>query len=246
MDKKLELINSFKVIKSKGWIPTHRHGDQALGNAFEDLLNVSENNSEEADFHGIEFKSQRTTSSALMTLFSKAPTYPRGVNTSLRETYGVVEDTHGKRILNTTFTGDRENTHRGGYNYKARVDREKRIIHLEIRNQETGILEDFEVWWSFSVLEDALRKKLKTIAILHGDEKVEAGQRYVRYTKMDILTGLTLEKMITSLEDGELFIDIRIGVYSSGKHIGKTHDHGTAFRIKLDKLLTYGDVESYE
>ena len=64
--------------------------------------------------------------------------------------------------------------------------------------------------------------------------------------KMDILTGLTLEKMIASLEDGELFIDIRIGVYSSGRNIGRTHDHGTAFRIKLDKLLTYGDVETHQ
>ena len=52
--------------------------------------------------------------------------------------------------------------------------------------------------------------------------------------------------MIASLEDGELFIDIRIGVYSSGRNIGRTHDHGTAFRIKLDKLLTYGDVETHQ
>lgn len=246
MDKKQELILAFHKIKERGWIPTHRHGDQALGNAFEDLLDVPENNSTDADFYGIEFKSQRTTSTALMTLFSKAPTFPRGINTTLRERYGVTDEVHDKKILNTTLTGDRENTHRGGYNYKARVDRENELIHLEIRNQETGELEELEVWWSFSVLEKALERKLKTIAILHGDEKVENGQRFVRYTKMDILTGLTLEKMITSLEDGELFIDIRIGVYSSGRNIGRTHDHGTAFRIKLDKLLTYGDVETHQ
>lgn len=246
MDKKQELILAFYKIKERGWIPTHRHGDQALGNAFEDLLDVPENNSTDADFHGIEFKSQRTTSTALMTLFSKAPTFPRGINTTLRERYGVTDEVHDKKILNTTLTGDRENTHRGGYNYKARVDRENELIYLEIRNQETGELEELEVWWSFSVLEKALERKLKTIAILHGDEKVENGQRFVRYTKMDILTGLTLEKMIASLEYGELFIDIRIGVYSSGRNIGRTHDHGTAFRIKLDKLLTYGDVETHQ
>ena len=246
MDKKNELIEAFKIIKERGWIETRRHGDQALGNAFEDLLDVPENNSSEADFHGIEFKSQRITSSALMTLFSKAPTYPRAVNTKIRLEYGVEESEHGQMILNTTFTGNRENSHRGGYNFKARVDRENSKIHLEIRDQSSGVLEDLEVWWGFSVLEKALEKKLKTIAILHGEEKVENGKRYVKYTKMDILTGLTVEKMVSAIEDGELFIDIRLGVYLTGKNIGKTHDHGTAFRIKLDKLLSYGDVETFE
>lgn len=110
---------------------------------------------------------------------------------------------------------------------------------------ETNELEDLEVWWSFVVLEKALEKELKTIAILYGDEKVEDGQRYVRYTKMNVLTGLTLEKMLKSLEDGEMFVDIRLGVYLTGRNVGKTHDHGTAFRIKLDKLLTYGEVETF-
>ena len=63
-----------------------------------------------------------------------------------------------KKILNTTLTGNRENTHRGGFNYKARVDRKNELIHLEIRNQETGELEDLEVWWSFSVVEKHWRK----------------------------------------------------------------------------------------
>ena len=31
-------------------------------------------------------------------------------------------------------------------------------------------------------------------------------------------------------------IDIRIGSYKSGKNLGKTHDHGTGFRIKPEDL----------
>lgn len=244
--KKIELIKLFNEIKKRGWIPTHRHGDQALGNTFEDLLDVPENNSTDADFYGIEFKSQRTTSKALVTLFSKSPIYPKKVNSILREKYGVIDEEHNVKILNTTFTGNRENSHRGGYNFKIKVDRLNKLLHLEIRNQDTNELENTEVWWNFSVLEKALESKLKTIAILHGDEKNVGKQKYVRYTKMDILTGLTLEKMLTALEDGELFIDIRLGVYHSGKNVGKPHDHGTAFRIKLDKLLSYGEVISYE
>lgn len=40
-------------------------------------------------------------------------------------------------------------------------------------------------------------------------------------------------------------IDIRIGVYASGKNKGKTHDHGTAFRIKLERLLQYATITTY-
>lgn len=60
---------------------------------------------------------------------------------------------------------------------------------------------------------------------------------------MKIIEGLTLDKLIKSIKDGKLLIDIRIGVYASGKNAGKTHDHGTAFRILLKDLLTlYGIV----
>ena len=32
-----------------------------------------------------------------MTLFSKAPTFPRGINTTLRERYGVNDEVHDKK-----------------------------------------------------------------------------------------------------------------------------------------------------
>lgn len=82
------------------------------------------------------------------------------------------------------------------------------------------------------------------IAILYGDEKDENGKHYVRYTEMRIIDGLTIDKLIKSIEDGKLLVDIRIGVYASGKNEGKTHDHGTAFRMHLNDLLTlYGTVK---
>ena len=48
---------------------------------------------------------------------------------------------------------------------------------------------------------------------------------------------MTFENFLNALENGDIFVDIRIGVYNTGKNIGKTHDHGTGFRIKLDTLL---------
>ena len=37
-------------------------------------------------------------------------------------------------------------------------------------------------------------------------------------------------------------LDIRIGVYKSGQYFGKTHDHGTGFRIKESDLECLYDI----
>ena len=179
----------------------------------------------------------------MVSLFSKAPSFPKGVNTHMRETYGVVEGQYAKRVLNTTISGARENSHRGGHNFMLVVDREKERIYIKIRNTASNEIVNDEIYWSFNVLSKALEKKISKIAILYGDEKDENGKHYVRYTEMRIIEGLTIDKLIKSIEDGKLLVDIRIGVYASGKNEGKTHDHGTAFRMHLNDLLTlYGTV----
>ena len=120
-------------------------------------------------------------------------------------------------------------------------------IYLQIRDANTKEIVNDEIYWSFSVLSKALERKLSKIAILYGDEKDENGKHYVKYTSMKIIENLTLDKLIKSIEDGKLFIDIRIGVYASGKNAGKTHDHGTAFRMHLKDLLElYGEVRTFE
>lgn len=243
-DKEQELIGKFKEIRNRGWIPTTRHGDQCLGNAFEDLIGKEEDNKSEADYFGIELKVHRNITKSMVSLFSKSPSYPKGVNTYLREKYGVEEDGYGKRVLNTTISGARENSHRGGHNFKAVVNRELKRIYIQVRDSATGELIPEDVYWSFDILSKALEKKISKVAILYGDEKDENGIHYVRYTEMRIIEGLTLEEMLKSIEDGKLLIDIRIGVYASGKNEGKTHDHGTGFRIHIDDLLNlYGTVK---
>lgn len=252
MTSEEELILMFNDIKNMGWIETKRHGDQCLGNTFEDLIGKQEDNRSEADFKGIELKSHRTITNSLISLFSKSPTYPKGVNTYLRENYGVEDiEGFGKKVLNTTISGKQYNSHRGGHNFKVQVDRENNKLCLLVKDKTTGeLLEGPQtgkgVYWDFFVIKNALAQKLNKIAILYGDEKDDNGKHYVKYTEMKILEGLTLEKMLNAIETGDLYIDIRIGVYASGKNIGKTHDHGTGFRISLDKLLSYGTVKDIE
>lgn len=46
--------------------------------------------------------------------------------------------------------------------------------------------------------------------------------------------------MIDLLEQGKIYVDLRIGQYHSGDKKGQTHDHGTGFRIKeIDQPLLF-------
>ena len=54
------------------------------------------------------------------------------------------------------------------------------------------------------------------------------------------VSGFDYDAFITLLETGKIYVDLRIGQYHSGKNKGKTHDHGTGFRIReIDQPLLF-------
>lgn len=77
---KEKFIQKFLKIKNKGWVKSHRKHNTGIGKTFEDLMGISENNDESADFEDIEIKTQRKGSNSKVTLFTKAP-QPKGINT---------------------------------------------------------------------------------------------------------------------------------------------------------------------
>jgi len=55
---------------------------------------------------------------------------------------------------------------------------------------------------------------------------------------------LNIKKFKSAVEGNKLKIDIRIGMYRTGKNKGKYHDHGTGFRIsKRDFLHLFDSFE---
>ena len=46
-----------------------------------------------------------------------------------------------------------------------------------------------------------------------------------------LLDGFNSQAIIDLVNKGEIDVDLRIGQYHNGKNKGKTHDHGTGFRI---------------
>ena len=46
------------------------------------------------------------------------------------------------------------------------------------------------------------------------------------------VSGFDYDGFVSLLEQGKIYIDLRIGQYHGGAKNGQAHDHGTAFRIK--------------
>lgn len=241
----IELKNKFNNIKSMGWIESHRSGDTGIGKTLEDLLDKKEDNKSDPDYKGIELKSQRSATSSMITLFTKSPEHPNQANTLLRTEYGN-ENENNMKILHTTISAKDFNTHISGNDFKILIDKEKQKIKILIKKHSTGEIIDGDIFWSFSGIEEKLSNKLSYVAYITADEKKEKGKTFFKFEKMKIITGLNMRKFINALEKGDILVDIRIGVYNSGKNKGKTHDHGTGFRITYENLMKYADAEEVE
>lgn len=80
------------------------------------------------------------------------------------------------------------------------------------------------------------------LVIILTDKKVINEKTYYNYKSM-FVTSVRLSNLLKALDDGCLSVDLRLGVYKSGKNKGKTHDNGTGFRISLHNLFKYTDYK---
>ena len=247
MDDKV--LNGFKkdflVIKSKGFVESHRTHNTGIGKTFEDLIGVVENNNALADYQDVlELKSSRELSQSMVTLFTKAPTHPKGVNSILREKYGEPDaKAGGLKTVHTTFSAVKFNTFFGKFGFKLEVDEEKRRIYILIKNLETNKIEDIEIYYDFDIIKEIIEKKCDYIAYIKAETKTEDEKEFFNFKKATLLSELSFEKFIQFVKEGLILYDIRIGVYRSGKLKGKTHDHGSGFRVLKNNIPKVFQVE---
>lgn len=210
-----------------GWIKTHRSGPTGIGKTLEDLLGIPENNLDEPDFGEYELKSCRINSQSMLTMFTRAP-QPARANTYLREKYGYSSNVYDndEKVIHSTLSADR---------FTPIADTGNK---LKICCQEDGIYivsqDGIEnIFWSREALKKCFEKKYKNKFVYakaynRGNGSVEEFQ----FADAFEVSGFDYDAFIRLLEAGKIYVDLRIGQYHSGKNKGKTHDHGTGFRIK--------------
>jgi len=225
----------FSLIKQKGFVESHRSHNTGIGKTFEDLIGVAENNRQHVDYMDeIEIKSSRDLSNSMVTLFTKSPSYPKDANTRLREQFG--KDEEGLKILHTTIPGNKFNTFLGKFGFKLEVNETDKRIYIIVKDLETDRIIDSSCYYSFEDLQQIIEEKCKNIAFITASNKTVNNKELFHFEKATLLTGLTFRKFLDAVKNGNILYDIRIGAYRSGANEGKSHDHGSGFRIKKEQI----------
>jgi hypothetical protein len=213
----------FTEIRNQGWIKTCRSGPTGIGKTLEERLGIKENNLDGPDFANYELKSARINSTSMLTLFTRTPE-PAKANNYLRLTYGYSSSAYDndEKVLHATLTASKfVNISNTGHKLKIVCDEKK--IYLESENGAE------EVWWTHENLRKAFEKKYpKTLIYVKAESRNNGKNEEFKYIMAHELSDFNYDSMIALLQNGKIFIDLRIGQYPDGR----THDHGTGFRIR--------------
>jgi len=219
-----ELIHKLRAIKEKGYIKTHRKGQTGIGKTLEDLLGIKENNVPGPNAAMIELKSTRKNVSSMVTLFTKQP-QPRGANIMLLERFGYMSARENDRKeLHTTVNAQLFNQLKGKPGFKINI-KVNRIELVNINNEVLG-------YWNKETLKGCFETKLPKLLFVKAETRGKGVNEEFWYNEAWLLSGFVFDRFIEALKQRIILVDIRIGQFPDGR----THDHGTGFRIFPDKL----------
>lgn len=240
---KRKMIARFREVKSMGYIPSHRTSDTGIGKTFEDCVGVAENNINAPDLFGFEIKAHREKSSSYVTLFTKRPSFPDDANSILNTKFGTPYPNNPTlNRLHTSMFATKGNTYMGKYSFQLCVDQEAKKILIQVSDLQSGNILDKSAGYTFEEIEEALKNKLENLFYVSAKRQKSEGTELFLFHKADVYMHPSIERFIDLLQEGEIMYDIRIGSYKSGTNYGKSHDHGSGFRIlphSLGKLFTY-------
>ena len=163
----------------------------------------------------------------MLTLITKSPDTPDKTNTQLRLKFGYSSNAYNnnEKVLHTTLTATKftqiSNT---GHSLKVVCDESKISIVSENNTIEAS--------WYIDTLKDVMTKKLgDQFVFVRAESKGTGEDEEFLFTEPYFLDGFNSDAIINLVKTGDILVDLRIGQYHSGKNKGKTHDHGTGFRI---------------
>ncbi len=219
-----EIVDGLKKVKEHGYYKTHRHGPTGIGKTLEDLLGIVENNIPGPNAVRLELKSARKNTGSMLTLFTKSPD-PQKVNSVLLDKFGYPSSKGtGTNELHTTVNALDFNSLKGKRGFKVGIESNR--ITLLIPGEHTVC------YWPKEKLQNSFERKLSNLLYVKADVRERGINEEFWYNEAWVLSGFSFEGFIRLLKEGTILLDIRIGQYSDGR----THDHGTGFRVIPDNL----------
>lgn len=238
MNDSIQLLQKrFLEIKHMGWIRSLSRNTNGIGYTFEKLLGKEPDEFNFPDFYGIEIKTKHHFSKGFLSLFNLTPDgdflFPME---HVRENYGYPDRNIPSikvfqfSIKNNSVCQTRK------YSFQLKVDYALQKVILIVFNKK-GEIADSSITWSFSALKVSLYRKLTYLAMIEAKCKKMDQIEYFNYYKLSIYKCRNFENFLHLIETGKIKISFKLGVFKSGRHAGKLHDHGTSFDIHLNDLL---------
>lgn len=252
-----QLIDKLREIREMGWIKNARPGNVGgVGNTLEDRLGIEENNLPIPNASEWELKSQRSSTTSLITLFHSepSPTAMKFVPKILLPQYGWKHAKAGSKYPENemSFRQTISGVTRSDRGFMVVIDKQEKKITISFdskfvdpRHSEwlksvservgLGELKTQPYWGFDDIYHKAGTKLLNTFYVIADTKKDDEGVEYFRYNKILKLTQFSIDGWINAIETGFLFIDFDART---------VHNHGTKFRLKQNELpRLYKNIE---
>jgi len=217
------LKEKLRQIKKMGFVKTHRRGDTGIGKTLEDLLGIRENNIPLPDIGEVaELKSYRKNAKSMMTLFTLEP-LPKGGDRDrlLLDNFGYSKrDNQRSKELHSTLSCKRYNNQ----NLKLSVEKDK------IRVKGKG--KRLNIFWDMESLRNKFNEKLPALVYVLADTKIVDGIEYFHFNEAYLLEDFDFELFKKRVRADDIVVDFRMYYRPNGS----VRNHGTAFRVKINKL----------
>jgi len=217
------LKKKLQKIKKQGFIKTHRVGDTGIGKTLEDLLDIQENNIPLHDISGVaELKAYRKGATSMLTLFTLEP-LPRGGNRDklLLDNFGYSKRNNQRsKELHSTLLCRRYNNQ----GLKLSVEKDK------IRIQGKG--KRLNIYWDMKRVEKKFHDKLPALVYVLADKKMVKNKEHFHFNEAYLLTDFDFASFKKMVKKDEIVVDFRMYYRPNGS----IRNHGTGFRIKINKL----------
>jgi hypothetical protein len=215
------LLDRFDEICFPRWIPTRRTGDTGIGYTFESLVGVEENNSQDADFNGIELKTSllRNARAGKINLFQAAPTW-------LQRQTGI-----GR--LRRVGQMDPN----GRYSCYSQVTTQQNNLGLSLATQPSEILlrKDAESLgvWEHSRLAARLAQKHSRAAFVKARSRTNNGMVEYQYCELVYCERPDIRRFVDMVEANRIVFEFTM----TERPPGRVRNHGYPWRLCDVRLL---------
>jgi len=217
------LKKELQKIKKQGFVKSHRVGDTGIGKTLEDLLGIKENNIPLHDISDVaELKAYRRDATSMLTFFTLEP-LPEGGDRDrlLLDNFGYSKrDNQRSKELHSTLSCRRYNNQ----GLKLSVGKDK------IRVQGKG--KRLNIYWDIESLEKKFHDKLPALVYVLADRKIIKNKEHFNFNEAYLLTDFDFESFKKMVKKDEIVVDFRMYYRPDGS----VRNHGTGFRVKINKL----------